>query len=266
MKNKTRLLAIAITFLVIIGAILAVYFYFHIEYTDEFSDYVCVDSHLVSIATKRDIGYYETQVSDSEYRLTYSLIKGHKRDEFLTVSMRHITLFSSCEEHVLNAPGNDTNPLEDWQINEIQIYSIDRRDKRNNQHGPFSRVKAQDYYINTLAISNDEKLIADTKKHILSEDRVNLLKFLEENRSSYDNIREVEFDGSVRIKLRLIFNESKSIVWESEISLYRNKDTGEYVVAVDRNHRDSEYVYKGIPMIIDPQNELYEFIVSNYGN
>ena len=163
-----------------------------LDYVDQYNDYKSYDYKLRSINTQDDpIGYYAFYYDngiegddDNTYYICYP-IKGESKDEFMEIADSYGGLINGFHDfHVYQNPDRFINVRKDWTIKEIQIYN-----------------------------RGSDLLYTITDKNVLQE----FYTLYNDSSAPHRRAQYNDRDKLYVLYIRVIFNESESIVWQSSM-------------------------------------------------
>ena len=218
---------------------------------EKYSNYVCYDSLLTCIGDISETVEIKRNTGRT-YRFTYRKIPDVSDDQFIFTTMYPVSAFNLLGtpefkdiSYVFQNPDNYIDVLEEWTIKEIQIYYRDhaQRLKDEEENSCYPRTTG------ILATTNDETCIQELLSFITIEEDIcygdELLKREDFQVTYYD------WDGnsevSTELYIRIIFNESEYIVWNTMvhgISNQYNQDELYFQINRDRtvwDVTDKEY-------------------------
>ena len=196
----------------------------------KYYQYICHDSNLVCIDVGEGYAKENVQLIDEHsYWCTYYRPEGTSDDQFVCVTMSHI--FMSPKTYVFQNPENLVDVWTDWTIREIQVYyPVSEIDPFS---GEIARTPA-----GILASTTDAECIAQLIHCITSEETRDFAEVREEadvDGGLYRKDLDGDSSKNTRIYIRVFFNESESIVWDSQIGCYRNVFTEKQYLILNKD-------------------------------
>ena len=189
----------------------------------KYSEYVCYDYHLACLDAQEQKANTTIEFDDLKYTIWYRKPVGDSDEQFICASVRQQHPLASTAFVVMQNPNNHIDVIEDWTIKSIELYSIDLKnykplwDEDEPARTPASIISTNNDTVvwGELVnfITNDEY----SEKHILNEDFE----------------REIPNDDYV-LYIRVHFNESDNIVWDSTVSSYVSHQTVEREITIDK--------------------------------
>lgn len=189
----------------------------------KYSEYVCYDYHLACLDAQEQKANTTIEFDDLKYTIWYRKPVGDSDEQFICASVRQQHPLASTAFVIMQNPNNHIDVFEDWTIKSIELYSIDLKNYKPlwDEDEP-ARTPASIISTNTDTvvfgelvnfITNDEY----SGKHIMNEDFE----------------REIPNDDYV-LYIRVHFNESDNIVWDSTVSSYVSHQTVEREITIDK--------------------------------
>ena len=191
-----------------------------LDCVEQYSAYQCYDEKLVSLHTlEKPIGYYALPDNDGfgeednyDFYICYP-IDGHSKDEFLDIAFSNGAIMEkryNCD--VFQNPGNLIHVRKDWTIKEIQILGALPNDHADIINDETVLQKFYAFYNNADAPMTELK-----KEHYQDK--------------AYHRV------------VRVIFNESQSIVWVADMKVMVYHD-GTMAFTIDiGNNKHHHFVY-----------------------
>lgn len=190
--------------------------------TEEYVAYRCYDENLVSVNSYIPKGTYIVEDDDYRYTHSYTKIVGESADEFIDVERvkSAFLTFPETENFVYQNPDNYVDAILEWNIKEICLYESDSGEKKKT--------------------SRDEKMFSELKPYVENSDK-----------------REYDIEHEPKWYLHVIFEESRSIVWKSDITAYFDEFGKSRIIVISDG--------RGGDIVLDPASSLYQFIDQNIG-
>ena len=226
---------------------------------DSYVDYVSKDPHLVCVKEGERAGMQIIEEDGVDYRYYYKLIKDVSDDEFIATHKKARMFRSEEYDIVLRSPDNDTNVLKDWKIKEIEVFYFDD----NEVGGVFQKKSATqkgDYIIHSIANTSDSAIIEELLDTLLNS-TPDMGFDMSEERENYKKVKMPSID----FYLRLHFEETKGLVWDASIEIYRNNtDNSKYEITLYYNTYGDETERESYEVQLDSSSELYQMIWEAY--
>ena len=238
---------------------------------EKYSNYVCYDSLLTcigdiseTVVIKRDTG--------RTYRFTYCKIPDVSDDQFIFATMFPVTIMLPLMNvrydeisYVFQNPENYINIWEEWTVKEIQVYFRDsaQRLKDREEKSRYARPTE------IIATTNDEACIRDILNFVTSDEFVHYSYETMEKEKGI-NLFRADLDGNSELQLdvtiRVLFNETESIVWDTELEAYLDSDTGNWYFLLDKDTTswdvtDNEYGIYRLPHWVENLPSLEAFLM-----
>lgn len=225
---------------------------------EQYRSYVCYDCNL------RCIDFSEASVVKTVDYPGHSFLIAYRQpvdvsdDHFMWIKLRTAfppNLFYQC--YVFQNPENCIDVWTDWTIQEIQIFTS------GDSIGDYHRFETSDSELQVISTITDPDCLAELTTFVTSDEFLRLSEIYEDIKSFHSH-SGYDFDGdpekTTNMFLRVIFNESESIVWESQISCQQNPETGEMYLIMykDTTEWDETHYNLGI--------DRREFWVENLPN
>lgn len=243
---------------VIVCCLLLVIFFRKAPNGDVYAPYTCKDYHLVCLNSGEYLGENKVKISDLPCTFKYNAIAHCAEEEFVAAWMKINAPFNAGENMVLQGPENDLDVLNDWTIKKVILYYYDINDKRNPDAG--DRATAEDYHIVEIAEVEDEALFQEILEMKLNTTPKDGTCIGGDYHLSYDSTLDDK-----HVYLRIFFEESDSIAWDSEIDVYESKEIpAQFMVTINKGSIDSAYQKHKGGYIVEPSSSLYRFILNGY--
>lgn len=223
-------------------------------HTEKYADYVCRDHHLVCLKRGESDGNYILETEGLSYSYRYNLIEDVEPEQFI-FSRTTLKRFGAIGANlVLQSPKNEVNVLTDWNIESFQIYYIDPNAAGNSKLTVYD--DKEEYVKQELISVSDEETLQEVAVLLNNkEPDVNFYATEEFRKYSYVYPKERTY------YLRVLFEESESIGWETRICFHRMEtDSTHVVLTLENGEPNEEYVDCGFETIIDSSSELYKVI------
>lgn len=269
MKRKYLLLKIII---IIVGIILVgiTAFIIHIHslldflpmekktLNDKYVDYVCRDIHLVSLNQGEEDGYYYVENEMGEYCCVYYLIDGEDANEFILSSTTYNHFGAVGRDLVFQSSENKVDVLNEWNVQSCEVYYYDINEGTNKEANIFT--DRRELIQHTIVTISDDRLLQEVCALLADkEEDSNFLKKDENYSSIYPPYK--------RYYVRIRFEESENIVWETEIRFYRDKeDESKWVITLPNGTPNMFYKDCGYEIQIDFDTELGKVIRDAIGH
>lgn len=190
---------------------------------DKYKDYKCFDYHLACLDAHEQKMNTTVEFDDIKYTIWYRKPVGESDEQFICASVKQQHPLSSTEIVIMQNPDEHIDVFSDWTIEKIELYCIDLRSSKPlwDEEEP-ARTPAKVLNTNTDAVVLDEFINfltseAYTEKYILNE--------------NYK--REIPDDDYV-MYIRVHFNESENIVWDSLVNCYVSELTYARDIIIDK--------------------------------
>ena len=245
--NKKRIKTVIICIICILLLLVLYNMKHEKEYGDnpKYKDYVCKDYHLVHLGNGERNGTYQIDIGTNPYIFHYFKIRDISDDKVIAAQMCTNVLFIDRYEGVMQSPDYQIDILNEWTIKGILIYYIDSTEREI-----------------TMASGFGENLIEEIRGLELNQEPIGgnyySATHFAEYKESFLKIRPHTY-------LRVIFEESEDIVWETYVDIAQSAyDKSKYMVTLECGVRNADYekTYKNV--ILDPSSELYKFILDAY--
>ena len=198
-----------------------------LESNSSYADYECRDCHLKCLEEDETKGQYYKEVGDTQYRIRYRCIEDISDEILISAEIYEVMSLADSRYVILQEPKNMLNIVKDWTIEEISLYCSDL-----------------------------SQSIARTTEEVVKQD---IKEFL-------DNVENAEVNETgkeeTEMYLRLSFEESKAIVWDSSIKICKGNEG--IVITTEIGRLDQFYKEQLREVIINPESELYKFIYNAY--
>ena len=212
--------------------------------TEEYITYRVYDSLLVCVDPEDASSRWSREYP--EWSFYYHDVPGHSDDQFVWTRRTRAVLYPSTEEyHLLQNPDNLVDVWTDWTIQEIQIYT--------SRHSIESeeRFETSNSDMQVITTITDPDCLAELLTFVTSD---------ESRPVTRDSIDGLSAWKTTYIYVRVIFNESESIVWDTMLRGYQNSETGEQYFSMYKDTTEWDATKSGLGIDRD------EFWVENLPN
>ena len=200
--------------------------------TEKYESYVLYDCHLECLDWETEANA-SVVYANRTYNVTFCKVKGEPEDQFIYANIADLTPFSPSGWFVLQNPENYVDIWSEWTVKEIQIYTEEEVEAESS--GAYT-----------------QNIIATTANQVCAQElsRMNRVE-------SADPSTETPSVRLSELRIRVIFQESEVIVWNSNVEYRRDSETGEIMVyiATDATQWEGRYA---------PNGELLPGIYFNY--
>ena len=187
--------------------------------TEKYESYVLYDCHLECLDWETEANA-SVVYANRTYNVTFCKVKGEPEDQFIYANIADLTPFSPSGWFVLQNPENYVDIWSEWTVKEIQICTSDT-------------------------------ILATTTSQLCAQD-LSLL-----NRTEPVKLPDTPSKYLTTLSIRVIFEESESIIWVSHVEYRQNTETGEMMVCVATDATQWDGIYA-------PNGELIEGIYFDY--
>jgi len=261
----SRIIKKRIIFIAIIGVLLAIMVCFYmalvewkkaIQDNDKYVNYICRDYHLVSLKDGEPVGENLVDVDGHEYIFRYYVLPDVSDEEFVGAWACWRAILAKGKNMVLQNAEENLDVLSDWSMNRWSLYYYDSSDTRNPSQGDIAT--AEDYVIYEMKNGTEKDIFQQIKAMSLNTEPENTEPKVP---VTYVNALKEDF----KMYLRLYFEETDTIAWESEIKIFC-PDEGEevYIITIDKGCLNEGLQPKSEDILIDPSSQLYGVIYNAY--
>lgn len=203
---------------------------------DKYEDYICYDYHLYCLDAYNESVSVKKEINNFRYNFVYRYPVNETDDQFVCASIKRQFMFFAAGTNirVLQNPNQLIKVWEQWTIKEVQIYYMDIATSLplEKEEAP-ARTPTKIINATTNAdIISELKSFVSSKKTIESSAAENYQCKISEDLMEYD----------YQWYVRVLFNESKNIVWETEIRSCYSAETGECLIMLD-NGTETDIFY-----------------------
>lgn len=202
----------------------------------DYTDYSCYDYNLTCLELGRPDGKYYTG-DDENYVFKYWRIKGESTEDFVFSTVRWRVPLARAEGFVLQNPSTFVYVIKDWTVDEIFVCAEDlSRDEWGTDH----LARVVDVAKKNVVASEIREIAAAVQSDELTGNRIY---------------------ASSRLFVRVTFEESENIVWESELTVCDDGSVAMYggMSAGDYYEQDAPLLYNPC-VLIDEDSTLYSLI------
>lgn len=193
---------------------------------EKYASYQCYDPHLFCLDAYKltDSTLVENELGLT-FKITYRYAVGESDEEFICANVTLNYFMAFPDVRILQNPQRYVDVWNDWTIKEIKIYVQDLHD--DDFVSLYKETEPARTPTKVLASATDADCFADMKAFATDGAAEGYIC-----PDDYYNEMHVD-DGRYRFFIRVSFNESKNIVWDSEISSYCSEATGERIICID---------------------------------
>lgn len=190
---------------------------------DKYKDYKCFDYHLACLDAHEQKANTTVWFDDLKYSIWYRKPVGESDEQFICASVRQEHPLSSTEIVVMQNPNGHIDVFSEWTIEKIELYCIDLRNSKPlwDEDEP-AITPAKVLNTNTDAVVFDEFINFLTNEGYLDKYILN------------DNFKRETPNDDYVMYIRVHFNESENIVWDSPVNSYVHKQTQARNIAIDK--------------------------------
>ncbi len=194
---------------------------------EKYKDYICYDSLLACTSDISEVaGKRMTSEGDNLHFFSYCYTPNVPDDNFILTTIRQYLELNDPKNfsYLLQNPENYVDVWTDWTIKEIQVfYCRGGQSSGYSEEAPRCRIPTE-----ILATTSDPNCIQEILRFITSDEFGNHGVDKHEEKHNLE-LYSADFDGrgdvEAHVTVRVIFNESDYIVWDSDLEGYRDFDT-----------------------------------------
>ena len=220
---------------------------------EKYASYECYDPHLFCLdAYKLTASTLVENELGSTYKITYRYAVGESDDEFVCANVMLYTVLSYPDVRILQNPQQYVDVWNDWTIKQIKIYVQDLHD--DDHVFLYMEKEPARTPTKVIASTTDADCFADMKAFATDD-------AAEEYICSDDYYNELyRGDGRYVFYIRVFFNESKNIVWDSQISTYYSEVTADRIICIDNGTMSNLFESDSKNVNISQFNNLNSFV------
>ncbi len=194
---------------------------------DKYSEYKCYDYHLACLdAYEQKAGTLIEEEGGPWFRIWFRKPVGVSDDQFVctSLSMRHP--LASPHLYIMQPSENHIDVFKDWTVKKIEIYYQDiNKSKKLFQEDEPARTPT--------------KVIDTSFDSVVFKEFVDFVTIDTDDSEKFDpqeNIFREKYNENTTYKLyiRVHFNESENIVWDSDIQSYIPSQSGQRYIKIDK--------------------------------
>ena len=216
----------------------------------DYKKYKCYDTHLFCLDAQDETGFWGKKYDNEWHSIFFRKPVGVSDEQFICAKVE--SRFSHVNIVVMQNPNNYVDVLQDWTIKEIEIYYISMDSRR--VEGISKRLVDEEEPARTpagiIASTTDSSVFTEFKDFVLSStpmDEETTKVIWGPDKKKFES----EIHESVEVYIRVHFNESENIVWDSEIKCgsYEGDQNRYIMIDVGRtplSFSDSKYSYTNI--------------------
>jgi|GEM_PF-5163033 len=211
--------------------------------TNQYDEYICYDYHLACLDAENEKFSSVIEYEGVEYHATFRKPVGISDKKFICASVRSYQTLD-FPEIVIMQPSPHIDVLKEWSIKKIEIYSEDlKTTKLLHQEEEPSRTPNK-----ILNVCSDSDIFGQFINLITNT--YNSEKFTVPEGFSREKYNEDEFGNeTLLLYIRIHFNESENIVWDSTINSYISENSSFRYITIDKGrtpsgiaHESSKYI------------------------
>ncbi len=185
--------------------------------TDEYAKYTLSDPHLTYLKASKICGKgFLDQVGENRI-FVFRKLEGENTQNFVAAKARVGFPFGADLQWILQSPDNTISVLDDWTIREIRLYPADSG-KEAPWRNTFERLDPHELYGDAAPKEAVEEFRALADRHETEGAIITRHTFNEEVSQFVDEDGRVSDTSDTAWCLRVFFNESDTIVWDTEAS------------------------------------------------
>ena len=223
---------------------------------EDYINYKCYDYHLVCLDaySKADSTYIELERTKNLVYFRKPVAESDKQ----FVCARDGSLFAEREYFVMQNPEDYIDVLQEWTVKKIEFYyrDLDFSDPQNNAKPDYRDTALKPTEI--IATTNDSIIVNQLLDAIVKPEICEPYVFDDENHK--ESIKPGLFNYILYI--RVYFNESDVIVWETDVRSYVVWETQERDIVIDvgKAFFDDTFARNRQWVAINSQQDLYQWI------
>ena len=226
----------------------------------DYSRYKCYDTHLFCLDAQDKIGYYSKKLDREWYSFKFRKPVGVSDEQFICARVEH--RFSQVDIVVMQNPQNYVDVLQDWTIKEIEIYYISL--DYNRIEGASKKIEDEEEPARTpmriIASTTESLIFEEFKDFVLCPDTVDGVT-IRPTWGYNDKGFESEIHESVKVYIRVHFNEAENIVWDSEIRCVIDEENKNRYIRIDKGRSTMGYSMSLEAYVdINEWSNLYQWI------
>lgn len=197
---------------------------------EKYASYICYDYHLYCLDAYKnaDSALMEDELG-ATYKVSYRYAVGESDDEFICARAGLYAPLSFPEILILQNPEQYIDVWNDWTVKEIQLYVQDLHDDN------FKRIDEEDEPARTptsiIATTADADCLTEIKTFAAADEPQPFIP-----PDGYVN--EILQKDRFKFYIRVSFNESANIVWDSAVTPYYSEETGDRLICIDKGNMD----------------------------
>lgn len=190
---------------------------------NKYKDYKCYDYHLACLDAYEQKAKAIVEFEDLKYTIWYRQAVSESDVQFVCASVSQRHPLASPSLVILQNPNDYVDVFKDWSIKSIELYRIDLRNSITlwDEDEP-ARTPA------SIISTNADTVVFDELVNFVTNDEYSEKYILNE-----DFEREL-YNDDYRMYIRVHFNESDNIVWDSEINSYVSHQTTSREISIDK--------------------------------
>ena len=194
----------------------------------KYSDYVCYDYHLACLDADEQKASTSFQKDDVEYTISYRKPAGESDEQFICALVRLNSPLATPDLVVMQNPNSNIDVFADWTIKKVELYC----ENLKNTKPLWEEDEPSKAPSEILNASTDAAVFSDLISFITDDDRSE--KYI----PNAGFTQEIPNDDYT-IYIRIHFNESENIVWDSPVYSYVSDQTQVRYITIDKGRLPS---------------------------
>ena len=224
---------------------------------EDYINYRCYDYHLACLDAYDQVDNTFIKEDVKEYSVYFRKPVGTSDGQF--VCARVANFLGPPNYVIFQNPDDYVNVLEEWTIKKIELYYIGGHYGDENNTGRRIGESDEPAAIPTeiIATCTEPAIFSELVDFVLNPDYSGT-----ESYTAGYYMQSIEpKEGFRGFYIRIHFNESSVIVWDSDVSSNVHKETGERVVTIDKGRAPQDFSSKDQhPISIENQPQLFDWI------
>ena len=217
----------------------------------KYTSYNCYDYHLACLKTEGRSGTAEvTKIDEANRevtdRVSFQKIIDVSDDQFVYANV--FVLLQPPEKVVLQNPDNYVDVWVDWTIKKVDVFYVDL-------YKPIDQNKPAIIPNKIISLTDDSDIISELTEFVLADNYIK--KF--ENPTGYS--REYGSDYERVFYIRVYFNESENIVWDSKFMSFYSDELHDRIIFLDKGRTPNMCYFPSTKYVsLGKDTQLYKWM------
>lgn len=219
---------------------------------EKYASYLCYDYHLYCLNAYDNTDGIKTEDEHGlTYQVYYNFAVGESDEEFICARACWYVPLAIPEVLIMQNPEQYVDVWNDWTVKEIVLYVRDLHD------GNLKSIENEDEPARTpssiVATTTDTVYFTEMKEFATADAP-------QQFDPPDDYVNEIHLKDRYVFYIRVFFNESANIVWESAVEPYYSEESEDRIICIDNGSMDGLYSKNTKNVSAEHLNALSSFI------